>query len=288
MKLKTISAAATLGLFMGLSFNSIGQDKQSEASQKTTMLSPYESDNILGFSGMDMGARIGRYNIIPRDPYTGRSLLSSVVTESPDKPIQKVDMYSVNFTIYGSFIGRMLLKKKDRRLVVADISEMGVDLAGATESGRQYSGEPISSFWGKTGNNHTVASLVNIATGVLVAYRIDDNMRATLRYQYFIDQGVVFYSWLGLDHTSNFDFSSKRVTGTFAYKEYMAEANLYIPWKYGDDTHGNRGWGLGLRKRVGGNNRHLGLKFNVIYQRKSPEWGTRNWHDIMFYYGVGI
>jgi hypothetical protein len=242
---------------------------------------------MLGFSGIDLGIRYGAYHVIPTDPYTGSSLLAPGSHESPASAIQKVTMYSVSFQLYGSVVGHRLLKNRDRKLVIADISELGLDLGRASESGKQFDGTDIHSLTGKPGPNNTLGSFVNIGVGLLAAYRISDNMRVSLRYQYLIDQGVIFYSWLGLDDTHNFDLSRKRLSATWSFKQYMFESNIGIGWNYRGSTHGNHSFGFGIRSKIKNSNKHFGLKMNIVNQRKSPQSGTRNWYDVMVYYGVG-
>jgi hypothetical protein len=260
---------------------------QGSAADEAHMVSPYLTNNILGISGIDLGLVYGRYNVIPRDPYTGNSVLLGS-SESLTKPIQKVNMYSISFQMYGSLIGRKLLKNKDRKFIIADKEALGVSLGSASESGKQFDGSTLHSLTGKPGPNKTIGSFINVAFGAMAAYRINNHMRASVSYQYLIDQGFIFYSWIGLDHSRNFDLSRKVVAGALTYKQYLAEASVSIGWKYGDSPYGNKGWGILLKERIGGNNKHLGAKLDFVYQRKSPQAGTRNWHSIMLFYGVGI
>ena len=240
---------------------------------------------IFDVVGITYGLDLSTFKGYPRNPYNGSPLTLTTVPDSRKKDDLsfKASFYDINLNLYGSLVGSLLMKKSKNKLIIGDFSELGLGMGFARVMSLD---ENLTKEYG-----NTAGMSVNLGTGFILGYKVKDDIFASIKYQWIVDQYFAVF-----ESTNGNTLHRKRVTAAVAYKKLNAAINFGRPWGLNEDKymhiiHQNKGLGLELKYRTK-ENKVVGIKLNSIKIRYKdldndpiPYW-ERNYSGIQIFAGM--
>ncbi len=246
-----------------------------------------EPKKITDLLGLTYGFEYSNFKAWPRDPNTGNAL---TLTNAPDLR-QKDDLaYKANFfnltlNAYGSLIGAYMASKTKSRVIVGDYSELGIGM-GFARVMNIYS--DLKKDYG-----NTVGLSVNMGTGLIAGYRITDDIFASVRYQWIIEQYFSPYE----NHVLN-AIHRKRLTFSGTWNGFALAVNVCTPWALKEDktmniVWQNKGAGVELKCRmseksiIGVDYNATKIRFKDLDNEPVPYW-DRTFSSIGLFFGLAF
>jgi hypothetical protein len=229
---------------------------------------------IADILGITYGFEYSNFKAWPRNPYTGDPLTLTGVPDLRQKDdfCYQANFYNLTLNTYGSLLGTYLLAKTKSRVIIGDYSEFGLGMGFARAM-------DIDENLVKEHGN-TVGFSANMGTGLMAGYKINDDILASVRYQWIIEQYFSPYENSKLNAVHR-----KKFTVSCTWQGFALAVNVASPWALKQDktqhiVWQNKGMGVELKYRLGEKSvigfdyNHTKIRFKDLDNDPIPYWDS--------------